>query len=558
MHTPIGRIKIIFLHRKRRIKDFPTTTAHTLSIIPINPVAMSKTAVSRRHVPLEDDITASGGRLRTKSITGKRKSRSDEDAKGDGYIDARSSRKILAIAQDLADEDTKAQLSAGARLVSPTNAAFAFDSRFAAEDDEQEDAGLQGNYGEEEDWEPEEENAVGAEDDMDPEELAVYKRFLQDGEELADFAPSIANLSTDDMRKSQHTSQANRHEEVDEQQIQNLADLILQRIAEKEAREAAGSGDQAQHFMGGGAMEDAVEIPMKVVDTFTKVGQLLSRYKSGPLPKPFKVLPSLPQWPDLLNITRPENWTPHAVYRATKIFISAPAATGQHFCETILLDRVREDIQETKKLNVHLYNALKAAFYRPSAFFKGFLFPLVQSSCTLREAHIISSVLAKIKIPVLHSAAALLRLCEISAEQTSNVNSEAAGAANIFIRVLLAKKYALPYKVVDALVFHYLRFRASKEQDEEALASKEAKLPVLWHQSLLIFAQTYRNEITEDQREALLDLLLMRGHKDIGPEVRRELLAGRNRAGGDAEGAGEMQVDQERRDDGDDTMDMGA
>jgi essential nuclear protein 1 len=168
-------------------------------------------------------------------------------------------------------------------------------------------------------------------------------------------------------------------------------------------------------------------------------------------------------------------------------------------------------------------------------------------------------VLTKIKIPVLHSAAALLRLCEISAEQTSNVNSEAAGAANIFIRVLLAKKYALPYKVVDALVFHFLRFRASKEQDYEALASKEAKLPVLWHQSLLIFAQTYRNEITEDQREALLDLLLARGHKDIGPEVRRELLAGRNRAGQNPDGGGQIQVDdQAKRDDGDDTMDIGA
>ena len=330
-------------------------------------------------------------------------------------------------------------------------------------------------------------------------------------------------------------------------------------IAEKEALEALRSEDQPQRFVGGGPPEDAVEIPLKVADTFTKVGQLLSRYKSGPLPKPFKVLPTLPQWPDLLSITRPENWTPHATYRATKIFISAPAATGLYFCETVLLKKVREDIQETKKLNVHLYNALKAAFYRPSAFFKGFLFPLVQSNCTLREAHIISSVLAKIKIPVLHSAAALLRLCEISAEQTSNVNSEAAGAANIFIRVLLAKKYALPYKVVDALVFHFLRFRASKEQGEVALASKEAKLPVLWHQSLLIFAQTYRNEITEDQREALLDLLLLRGHKDIGPEVRRELVAGRNRTATNGEGGNEMSIDDpEKKDDGDDTMDLGV
>lgn len=39
---------------------------------------------------------------------------------------------------------------------------------------------------------------------------------------------------------------------------------------------------------------------------------ILSRYKSGPLPKPFKVLPQIPHWEDILPITRPEAWTPNA------------------------------------------------------------------------------------------------------------------------------------------------------------------------------------------------------------------------------------------------------
>jgi len=511
---------------------------------------MSRVTAQRRHNPLEEDITSAGGRLRTKSITGKRKSRSDENAQSDGYIDARSSRKILSIAQDLADEEAADQ-RAVAKAAAP-NAAFGFDSRFAIDEEDEDGDARDGQtrYGdEEEEWMPDE-DVTADDDDVDPEDMAVYKKFLQGRDELADFAPSIAKLATGETEPGDEGDLP----APEEGQTTNLADLILQRIAEKEAREAS-RATGPPGVTGNGLPEDGAEIPEKVVDTFTKVGQLLSRYKSGPLPKPFKVLPTLPQWPDLLNITRPENWTPHAVYRATKIFISAPSSTGQYFCETVLLDRVREDIQEHKKLNVHLYNALKAAFYRPSAFFKGFLFPLVQSGCTLREAHIISSVLAKIKIPALHSAAALLRLCEISAEQTSSINSEAAGAANIFIRVLLGKKYALPYKVVDALVFHFLRFRGTK--DEEALGSKEARLPVLWHQSLLIFAQTYRNEITEDQREALLDLLLMRGHKDIGPEVRRELLAGRNRGATGAD-ADLMNGDQTARDDGDDTMDVTA
>jgi essential nuclear protein 1 len=133
--------------------------------------------------------------------------------------------------------------------------------------------------------------------------------------------------------------------------------------------------------------------------------------------------------------------------------------------------------------------------------------------------------------------------------------------------VLLEKKYALPYKAVDALVFHFLRFRNSKPAAEEGdtfmsgmksrskQAVKDDKLPVLWHQSLLVFAQRYKNDITEDQREALLDLLIARGHKDIGPEVRRELLVGRGRGivqepGREDVGGGEGKVG----DDGDDTM----
>ena len=178
------------------------------------------------------------------------------------------------------------------------------------------------------------------------------------------------------------------------------------------------------------------------------------------------------------------------------------------------------------------YKALKKALYKPAAFFRGLLFPLVFSgTCTLREATIVSSVLARVSIPVLHSATALYRLCEIGAEQMLS-DVESAGACNIFIRTLLEKKYALPYRVVDALVFHFLRFRAVQDGDVATGGvgkKNDMKLPVLWHQCLLAFAQRYKNEITEDQREALLDLLLVRGHKQIGPEVRRELLEGRGR-----------------------------
>lgn len=60
----------------------------------------------------------------------------------------------------------------------------------------------------------------------------------------------------------------------------------------------------------------------KVVDVYQKVGLILSRYKSGQIPKAFKVIPSLKNWEEILGLTNPEKWTPNAMFEATKIFAS--------------------------------------------------------------------------------------------------------------------------------------------------------------------------------------------------------------------------------------------
>jgi essential nuclear protein 1 len=141
----------------------------------------------------------------------------------------------------------------------------------------------------------------------------------------------------------------------------------------------------------------------------------------------------------------------------------------------------------------------------------------------------------RVSVPVLHSAAALKGLADLAAQEASQ-NTEGGGATNTFIRALLQKKYALPYQVVDALVFHFLRFRSvdpASVQEGDMMSGvaqgAKTKLPVIWHQCLLAFAERYKNDITEDQREALLDLLLTHGHPAISPSVRKELLAGRGR-----------------------------
>lgn len=45
--------------------------------------------------------------------------------------------------------------------------------------------------------------------------------------------------------------------------------------------------------------------------TVDRIGMILARYKSGPLPKPFKILPTIPHWEDILQVTRPESWYAH-------------------------------------------------------------------------------------------------------------------------------------------------------------------------------------------------------------------------------------------------------
>ncbi|POY74211.1 hypothetical protein BMF94_2649 [Rhodotorula taiwanensis] len=277
----------------------------------------------------------------------------------------------------------------------------------------------------------------------------------------------------------------------------SLADLIMEKI------ERAGDAPASAPTEPVPEPEDSGFNP-KVVDVYGKVGQLLSRYKSGPLPKAFKILPTLPMWPQLIMLTNPETWTPHATYAATRIFASnLDPKQSQKYYKEILLEKVREEIGETGKLSVHTYMALKKAMYKPAAFFKGLLFPLCESgTCTLREAAILGSVLTKVSVPVLHSGAALLKLAEM----------EYTGPNSLFIRVLLDKKYALPYKVVDALVFHFIRFKRDQRQ-----------MPVLWHQSFLVFAQRYKADLTPEQKDALLEVLRFQTHYQITPEIRREL-----------------------------------
>ena len=65
--------------------------------------------------------------------------------------------------------------------------------------------------------------------------------------------------------------------------------------------------------------------------------------------------------------------------KATRVFASNMSeGLVQRFYNIYLLPRLRDDIEFYKKLNFHMMQCLKKALYKPAAFFKGILLPLLR------------------------------------------------------------------------------------------------------------------------------------------------------------------------------------
>ncbi|XP_054004576.1 bystin [Hylaeus anthracinus] len=321
-----------------------------------------------------------------------------------------------------------------------------------------------------------------------------------------EFSDTEEQSSEDELDNSQYYENIEINEE-DERAIQmfmskdaapikTLADIILEKLTEKKT-------EIETQFSDAGSMQ-MQELDPRVKAMYEGVRDVLTKYRSGKLPKAFKIIPSLKNWEQILYITEPQRWSAATMYQATRIFASnLKEKMAQRFYNLVLLPRIRDDLAEYKRLNFHLYQALRKALFKPAGFMKGILLPLLESgTCTLREAVIIGSVIAKNSIPILHSSAAILKIAEM----------DYTGANSIFLRIFLDKKYALPYRVIDGVVFHFLRF----ERDPR-------ELPVLWHQALLTFVQRYKSDISSEQKEALLGLLKKQCHPSITSEIRREL-----------------------------------
>ncbi|KAB5595323.1 hypothetical protein CTheo_1195 [Ceratobasidium theobromae] len=355
-------------------------------------ISKSKARHDPLHVQIDEDETyAKFGRVGSSKRGKKRRDESGDEL--DAVLDAKTSRKIFDLAKvqqqelSLVDDDDNDESDQGDDISLDEHISSKQEARAPITGDSDED--------EDENEYPDEQYE---ELEIDPEDMNMLDTLMPSNVETR---RTLADMIMEKLNAVGATTEADN----------------------KKVRISAKAND------GAGPPDPAEGLNPKVVEVYTKVGQLLNHYKSGPLPKPFKVLPSLPQWARLLALTKPHQWTPHAHYAATRMLVSnLKPESVRHYFEGVLLEAVRDDIRINGKLNVHLYDALKKAVYKPAAFFKGIVFPLCETGCTLKEAAIVASVIMKVSVPNLHSAAALLRLASM----------DYSGPNSLFIRILLA------------------------------------------------------------------------------------------------------------------------
>lgn len=201
------------------------------------PKATANRGDRQRHNPLADDLVATGP-LRTKPS--KRKSRHGEQNE-ENFVDSKASKKILRMAQELEEEN--GTNSATGKAGENQNNAFNLDSRVLADDEDDEDVAY-----DDEEWGDEEEEVEEIE--LSPEDLNTFNLFNGKSED-----PLLRN-----------GWDGPGEETLDERPDTWLADQILQKIAEKERRDARGGGNSDRMS----EAADDCELPPKVIEVYRK------------------------------------------------------------------------------------------------------------------------------------------------------------------------------------------------------------------------------------------------------------------------------------------------
>nr|CAH8864476.1 unnamed protein product [Trichobilharzia regenti] len=252
--------------------------------------------------------------------------------------------------------------------------------------------------------------------------------------------------------------------------------------------------------------DDLNDLPEELKDHLNLLTDVLKHYRSGPLPKTLKMLPHLIGWESLLEMLKPLEWSVHVYPRIVRVFASKGHEPAHHFYELYLLPKVKQDIEENRRLCVHLFESLIASMFRPEEFISGVYLPWVQSEMSKTEGVILSNLIKRATLKSRFAAVALA----LTLEEDFSI------PRSMVIETFLAKKYHLPEAAVHRVIDYFISF----DKDCTAYLTDEKRMPLTWFKSLLVFLEYYRHNINPDQREKLLKLCRRHEHPQITPEIR--------------------------------------
>lgn len=194
----------------------------------------------RRHNPLEEDILATGI-LKSKPSKGKK--REDDDDKA-GFVESKASKQILRLGRELVEEDRQENTAAPS-----IRSAFDPDAarRLGLDDDEE----IEEVVFEDDTFGGDDELQEETGEEIEVDDLETFNKFLPSEQEN----PLSGWLADGDADEAAAQAQGSGT---------NLADLILAKIAEHEAKSQNINDASAAPF------EEDYELPPKVVEAFTK------------------------------------------------------------------------------------------------------------------------------------------------------------------------------------------------------------------------------------------------------------------------------------------------
>eukprot|EP00736_Rhodelphis_marinus_P003235 Rmarinus@m.2535 len=154
------------------------------------------------------------------------------------------------------------------------------------------------------------------------------------------------------------------------QHTRTLADVIMQKLQEVEKGNVEVSVQDA--------VAKSTSMQPEAIQLFRDIGKYLKRYRSGKLPKAFKVIPSLRNWEEVVLMTEPTGWSAQAWYAATNLFASnLNDKMAQRYYNLALLPKVRSDIADNKKTELPLIPGCEEGTLQTRCLVQRFLTPFV-------------------------------------------------------------------------------------------------------------------------------------------------------------------------------------